>query len=65
MPTSTHVDTATITTAALATYRAAHADSNDHEIEALQDFRDLVLTILGIDPIALADQAEAEANTHH
>ena len=38
--------------AASSTNAAALGDSNDEEIEALQDFRDLACEVLGIDPVS-------------
>lgn len=38
-----------LTEAAASTYAAAVGDSNDDEIQALQDFRDLACEVLGID----------------
>lgn len=38
-----------LTEAASSTFAAVIADSNDEEIAALQDFRDLACQVLGID----------------
>lgn len=43
-----------LTTSARATFTAAAGDSNDAEIQALQDFRDLALQALDLD----LDQSE-------
>lgn len=44
-----------LTVAAKATLVAATGDSNDEEIEALQEFRDIACQVLGIDLDELDD----------